>query len=157
MSPVGLALLFDRAGGSLTKDMRDVIVEMETNSLYGDKLIAEVREIWDTWDAREAEEEQGDDMLRYDSFYNGFMAPYFGCYRCSDTKRALQAIDMDADNAVDWSEFLVYLKWALRQYPEIKDTAELLDITFRKGLIPAMQDEVLKQNKKDQEESGKTN
>ena len=53
---------------------------------------------------------------------------------------------MDADNVVDWNEFLVYLKWAMRQYPEIKDNAELLDITFRKGLIPAMQDEVLKQN-----------
>ena len=82
------------------------------------------------------------------------MAPYFGCYRCSDTKRALKAIDMDADNVVDWNEFLVYLKWAMRQYPKIKDTDELLDVAFRKGLIPAMQDEVLKQNKKKKKKAG---
>ena len=88
MSPAGLALLFDRAGGSLNETMRDVIVTMESNSPHADRLISEVRVIWDTWDAQEEEEYQDDDMLKYDSFYNGFMAPYFGCYRCSDTKKA---------------------------------------------------------------------
>ena len=37
---------------------------------------------------------------------------------------------MEADNRVDWNEFMVYLKWALCQYPMIKDTDELIDITF---------------------------
>ena len=55
---------------------------------------------------------------------------------------------MDNNEQVDWSEFLVYLKWALHQYPEIKDTQELLDIAFRKGLIPAMHDEVVKEKKR---------
>ena len=52
---------------------------------------------------------------------------------------------MDADGTVDWNEFAVYLKWALRQYPETKTAEELLSVAFRKGLVPAMQDEVLKQ------------
>ena len=142
-SPAGLAVLFDRAGGNQTEAMADAISKMKLNSVHAEKLIAEVREIWDTWDAREAEEFRGDDMLRYDSFYNGFMAPYFGCYRCWDTKKALSAIDMDADNSVDWKEFKVFLTWALHQYPDIKDTEELLDKTFRKGIIPAMHDEVV--------------
>ena len=34
--------------------------------------------MWDTWDVRD--KVQGDDMLEYDSFYNGFMAPYFSYY-----------------------------------------------------------------------------
>ena len=143
MSLVGLAILFDRSGGSLTEKMRDAIGKMELNQPLATRLIDDVREIWDTWDLKD--KAQGDEMLEYDSFYNGFMAPYFSCYRCSDTKKALQAIDMDADGQVDWSEFLVYLKWALNEYPNVMNTQELLDITFRKGLIPAMRDELVAQ------------
>ena len=40
---------------------------------------------------------------------------------------------------IDWKEFKLYLTWAGRQYPDIKTMDELLDIAFRKGLIPAMQ------------------
>ena len=81
-------------------------------------------------------------MLAFDSFYNGFMAPYFSCYRCSDTIEGLRALDMDADGQVDWTEFKLYLQWALRQYPDdINNVEDLIDIAFRKGLIPAMEDE----------------
>ena len=145
MSKAGLAVLFDRAGGSMTVAMRDEVAAVELKRPHAENLIAEIREQWDIWDTKD--KVQGDDMLEYDSFYNGFMAPYFSCYRCSDTKRALQALDMDADGQVDWNEFLVYLKWAIRQYPDVRDTEELLDVTFRKGLIPAMRDELIKKEK----------
>ena len=143
MSEMGLALLFDRAGGSLTQAMRDVIEKVGVEAAHHQSLLGQVREIWDTWDLREAAELQGDDCLEFDSFYNGFMAPYFGCFRCDDTRRGLCAIDMDSDGRVDWSEFSLYLKWALRQYPNIHDVDQLLSITFRKGIIPAMHDELL--------------
>ena len=146
MSKAGLAILFDRAGGSLTQQMRDEVAAVELKSSHAQNLIQEVREMWDTWDVRD--KVQGDDMLEYDSFYNGFMAPYFSCYRCNDSKKAIQALDMDADGQIDWNEFLVYLKWAMRQYPNIENSQDLLDITFRKGLIPAMRDEMIKQQKK---------
>ena len=142
MSSVGIALLFDRAGGKLTAEMSDAIEKMELNAKHAEKLISEVRVIWDTWDLQD--EVQGDDALQFDSFYNGFMSPYFGCFRCEDTRKGLQAIDMDKDNLVDWKEFLVYLKWALHEYPEIKDVDELLAVTFRNGIIPAMRDENIK-------------
>ena len=72
------------------------------------------------------------------------MAPYFGCFSCTDTKKGLKAIDMDKNGQVDWKEFMVYVKWALHEYPdEIKNVDDLLGVTFRKGLIPAMQDEIL--------------
>ena len=72
------------------------------------------------------------------------MAPYFGCFSCEDTRKGLKAIDMDTSGQVDWREFMVYVKWALREYPdEIKNVDDLLAVTFRKGLIPAMQDEIL--------------
>ena len=146
MSKAGLAILFDRAGGSLTEQMRDEVAAVELRSSHAQNLIQEVREMWDTWDVRD--KVQGDDMLEYDSFYNGFMAPYFSCYRCNDSKKAIQALDMDSDGQIDWNEFLVYLKWAMRQYPNIENSQDLLDITFRKGLIPAMRDEMIKQQKK---------
>ena len=148
MSKAGLAILFDRSGGSLTEKMRDEVASADLKSPHAQNLIKEVREMWDTWDVRD--KVQGDDMLEYDSFYNGFMAPYFSCYRCNDSKRAIQALDMDSDGYIDWNEFLVYLKWAMRQYPNIEDSQELLDITFRKGLIPAMRDEMIKQEKRSQ-------
>ena len=142
MSKVGLAILFDRAGGKLTEKMADSISATQVQNPHHERLIAEVRELWDEWDLMD--KVQGDERLQFDSFYHGFMAPYFGCYRCHTTKQALQALDMDADGYVDWKEFLVYIKWALHEYPDIETADELLDIAFQKGLIPAMRDEQIK-------------
>ena len=142
MSKVGLAVLFDRSGGKLTEEMAKAIEDEKPATIHGQNLIAEIRKLWDVWDLRDGVK---DDQLEFDAFYNGFMAPYFGCYRCDTTTRALKAIDMDQDGMVDWNEFSLYLKWAIREYPTIKDAEELLSVAFRKGLIPAMQDEVLKQ------------
>ena len=141
MSAVGIALLFDRAGGKLTVKMAEVIEESKVKSVHAQHLIEEVRSIWDKWDIQE--DKVVDDFLKFHSFYNGFMAPYFGCFACNDTRKALQAINMDKDGYIDWNEFLVYLKWAMRQYPNIKDADELLSVAFRKGIIPAMHDELL--------------
>lgn len=138
-SKMGIAVLYDRAGGKLTTEMAEEISSVELKLQNNIKLLDEVREIWDTWDNRETD--RGDDRLQYDSFYNGFMSPYFACYRCDDTRAGLKAIDMDNDGYVDWNEFCVYLKWALRQYPQMEDVDDLLSTTFRKGIIPAMQSE----------------
>ena len=124
MSKMGLAVLFDRAGGSLNESMRDVIDKVQFKSLHHGQLLSEVRKIWDTWDLQESVELQGDDCLEFDSFYNGFMALYFGCFRCDDTRKGLLAIDMDNDGRVDWNEFTLYLKWALHEYPNIEDVDE---------------------------------
>ena len=104
-------------------------------------LIAEIRQRWDEWDLRDG---QKDDALDFNSFYNGFMASHFGCYRCDETKKALQAIDMDQDNTVDWNEFAVYLKWAGHEYPQTQTAEQLLNIAFREGLIPSMQEALVK-------------
>ena len=142
MSHVGLALLFDRAGGKLTAEMRDVIEKAEVSREAHKALLAEVKATWDEWDLRE--EVQGDEALEFFSFYNAFMSPYFGCYECDIAKKALQAIDMDTNGTIDWSEFCVYLKWALNEYPEIATVKDLLNTAFTKGIIPAMYDELIK-------------
>jgi len=41
----------------------------------------------------------GDNQLTFDHFYIGFMAPYFGCYRCADSQLGLKALDMDNSGA----------------------------------------------------------
>ena len=143
-SEAGIAILFDRSGGKLTPKMGEVIAATELKAVHHDNLIAEIRKEWDEWDNREEGEGKGDGQLQFDSFYHGFMAPYFGCYRCSRTKKGLMALDMDNDGFIDWYEFLVYIKWALRQYPDTEDPDVLLSIVFEKGLIPAMRDEKIK-------------
>ena len=136
MSAVGLAVLFVRAGGFLTVAILDVIDKVELLGPRAKNLIAQIKEQWDICDL--TEEVKGNDQLEYDSFYNGFMAPYFPCYKYLDTMKTLLALDINADGQVGWGEFIVYLKWALYQYPNIQDTNELLDVAFRKGIIPAM-------------------
>ncbi|KAH3736244.1 hypothetical protein DPMN_042807 [Dreissena polymorpha] len=71
-------------------------------------------------------------MLQYDSFYNGFLAPYFSCYRCFDTKQALQALDMDAAD-MSTGGVLGVPEMGLPPVPDVKDANELLDVAFRKG------------------------
>jgi len=135
-SAAGLALLFDRSGGKLTEKMADAIAKVEVKASYHKQLIAEIREEWDRWDKRD--KEQNDGRLQFDNFYHGFMQPYFGCYRCVTTKKAIRALDMDKDNYVDWKEFLVYIKWALNQYPNVENAEALMSIVFEKGLMPAI-------------------
>jgi len=142
MSHFGIAVLFDRAGGKLTKEMLAVLDKVKSQGAHAERLVAEVRRRWDEWDLRE--ESSKDEMLQFDTFYNAFMAPYFSCYRCNDTRRGLQAMDIDADGQIDWNEFRVYLEWALHQYPDMRDADELLEVAFVKGLVPAMRDERLR-------------
>ncbi|XP_071955862.1 uncharacterized protein [Antedon mediterranea] len=141
-SKVGLAMLFDQAGGKLTKEMADVIAEGTKNSSFINTLIDEIKESWDEWDGRGGS--RVDNQLTFDHFYNGFMAPYFGCYRCEDSQQGLKAMDMDQDGMIDWFEFRHFLIWAGRQHPKVESSQELLDIAFRDGLIPAMNDEMNK-------------
>lgn len=140
-SAVGLAMLLDQAGGKLTPDMAESINKSTDNEPHILSLIGEVKESWDLWDGRDG---HVDDQLSFDHFYVGFMSPYFGCYRCSDTQMGLKAIDMDEDGMVDWAEFKFYLVWAGRQYPGVTSSQELLNNAFRFGLIPAMLDECSK-------------
>ena len=78
MSKVGLALLYERAGGSLTGKMAKSVEESKVTNPHHQVLMDEVRAMWDEWDLRDGKK---DDMLEFDAFYNGFLAPYFGCYR----------------------------------------------------------------------------
>ena len=96
-SPCGIAILFDRAGGKLTEAMADVIAKIKLEEVHHDNLIYEIKKTWSDYDNDESGKERGDDRLRFDSFYHGFMQPYFGCYRCSRTKKAMNAIDMDKE------------------------------------------------------------
>jgi len=146
-SVVGLAMLFDQAGGNMTEDMATKVAEGTRNSKYIESLIEEIKKEWDQWDNSDG---RRDNKLSFNDFYNGFMAPYFGCYRCEDSQLGLKTLDLDDDGGVDWSEFKYFLVWAGREYPRVESAQELLDIAFRVGLIPAMKDEAdnLKKEKK---------
>lgn len=138
-SEVGLAMLFNQAGGDPTNKMLEIIDKDVQNTAYINGLIDEIYEDWKFWDMRDGVD---DDQITFDNFYKGFMAPYFGCYRCEDSQVALRCMDVDCDGMVDWKEFKVFLIWAGRQYPNVKNKQELLDKAFRNGLIPDMKMEL---------------
>ena len=146
MSKVGIAVLFQRGGGDITNEMVEMIAAVKVKSYKHQELIAEIRDLWDKFDLAEKGVDKEDGRLHFDSFYHGFMAPYFGCYRCTTTKEALQALDMHTDGHIEWNEFLVYLKWAINEYPQIDTADVLLDTAFQKGLIPAMRHEQMNRN-----------
>merc|ERR1712243_267238 len=116
-SMVGLAMLFQQTGGQLTEQMANLIEEDKSRTVHVDEHIKKIKVRWDVWDISN---DVQDDQITFDAFYNGFMAPYFGCYRCEDTQKGLSAIDVDKDGMVDWKEFVLYLKWAGRQFPECR-------------------------------------
>ena len=67
------------------------------------------------------------------------MAPYFGCYRCSDTKTAFKTLDMDKDGLADWEEFKLFLLYALEEHSDkIAVLEDLINITFTKCILPLM-------------------
>ena len=80
-------------------------------SLHVKGMIDEIRVMWDDWDLRDGTK---DGKLKFDNFYDGFMKPYFGCYRCEDTRQALEVIDVvdPEEDMVSWDEFSLFLKWA---------------------------------------------
>ena len=121
--------------------MGEIIANVEVKSLHHKRLISEVCEEWGKWDKQD--DEQNDEQLQFDNFYHGFMQPYFGYYRCVTTKKGSKALDMDENGYIDWKELLVYIKWALREYPNVEDAESLLKI---KGVMPVMRDEVVRHN-----------
>ena len=135
-SKVGLALLFELSGGTLTPHMAELVSsDKMTHSRRIQSLIKDIKHEWDSWDSHEGGNPH---LLLFDNFYIGFMAPYFSCYQGEDIKRGLEALDIEKEGFVDWHEFKQYLVWAGREYPDVESVNELKDIAFRRGLIPAM-------------------
>ena len=141
MSPVGLALLFDRSGGHLNKKMRDVINKWEVNTPQWKLLSSQLRVIWEALLSESNEADQEDDAVGFETFFKRFLAPYYRSLDCEDARRSLKALDMDKDGKVEWLEFMVYVKWAIEEYPNISNVDELLSVTFKQGLFSAMIDE----------------
>merc|ERR1719233_236175 len=141
-SRVGLAMLFDQSGGMMTEEMAAIVHQNTECSRVINQLIDEVKVMWDECDPQKTA------LLSFRDFYDRFMGRYFGCYTCEDSQMALKAIDMDADEGVDWWEFRHYLLWAGREYPFVKDVEELMDITFTQGIMPAMMDTIDEENAK---------
>ena len=93
MRKVGIALLFDRAGGKINEEIRETIEKVKVGDLHMQALINDVRLMWNEWDHRD--QVANDDCLQLENFYNRFMAPYFSCFKCKDARKGLKAIDMD--------------------------------------------------------------
>lgn len=136
MSETGIALLFNRAGGKLTKSMRKVIEKSQLNGAQADSLVDEVKRIWIEWGSEEITPQK--QQLSFNSFFYGMMEPYFDGFDRDEAQTALKALDLNLKGFIGWDDFSVYLKWATRQYPELTSVDDLLSITFRKGLIPVM-------------------
>ena len=73
-----------RSTFSLRKSITIFFFQDKCESAQIDVLIEKIKERWDVWDVSDGVQ---DSEITFDAFYNGFMAPYFGCYRCEDTQQ----------------------------------------------------------------------
>ena len=145
MSKHGLSILFRRSGGSLTQTMRVTLVDDVQRTPHSRRLLKDIRTLWDSCFSRCHYSNNA--FLPYDVFYVNFMQPYFAYYRSVDTRSALNALDFDSDGNINWEDFLVYLTWALREYPDTGSVHDVIDIVFRKGLTPIKRAELLKRER----------
>ena len=83
-----------------------------------------------------------DDALEFETFYQKFLKPYYQNIKCEDARKALKALDMDKDGKVEWSECMVYVKWAIYEYPDISDLDELLS-AFTDQLMHSMKKQMI--------------
>ena len=142
-SPVGLALLFARSGGHLNARMRDVISRWKINTPQAKLMSGQLSEYWNQLNRNDNTCDIEDSSLEFETFFSGFMKPFFRSLSCDESRKALKAIDMDNDGKIAWKEFMVYVKWTLNQYPDITQKDELLSVAFNQGVMPAMVDELL--------------
>ena len=140
MSRYGIIMLFVRSGGIPSEDMLAEMEEVKVKKASHGKIIQEIRDHWDSWNSEDRAADVTGDAMPFDLFYHSFMAPYFGCYRCVDSKSALMAMDMNSDGDVDWHEFLYFIKWALNAYPDIAGVDDTLTVVFEKGIMPLVRD-----------------
>ena len=141
MTGPGIALLFDRSGGKMTPKMVNAMAEVEVERNHHKVIIGEIRKKWDSWNLK------GDthtDSLDYGSFFHGFFAPYSPTGSCECTKVALRAINFYDNGRVHWKEFMVYISWALNQYPRAGSANEVMAIALEEGLVPVMREEKIK-------------
>ena len=63
---VGLAMLFDQAGGKMTHTMAEAVEKNQVTQPYVDHFIGEVKTEWDLWDSRDGEV---DNHITFNNFY----------------------------------------------------------------------------------------
>jgi hypothetical protein len=131
-SIVGLASLYERSGGKLTRAMRKAIAadtEMEE-----DPLVVKLHNYCLEWrSCRRANEKQ----ITYIQFYDGFLAKYVGCFSCPLTRNAFEILDLDNNGFISWEELVFRAKWCIKEFPGLcTDIESSIRVLFEKYLIP---------------------
>ena len=138
-SAYGIAVLFARSGGKINAEMKGIIAALEVTDRRHAAIITEVQHLWDQWDA--FENSKTIEALASNSFSNVLSAEHCQCCRHQDTQVAGKVLAMIRDSDMDWTEFLIYIKWALHEYHDTVTAAEAMRIALEKGIIPSMQKE----------------
>ena len=137
MTECAISVLFIRSGGKLNAAMKDVLGRVEVTVRHHRTIISDVKFLWDQW--AETESSKGHECLRSICLSNLPNAHHFECLRCQDTEQICKVLNAVHDSGMDWEEYLVYIKWALIEYPETETAAEAMSIALEKGIIPALQ------------------
>ena len=143
MDTYSLCQLFDRSGGHPNEEMLDRVQADTTTTGAETALLNQVRAIWEMGKQHTANDSSGEDRMSFESFHQLFMITISGFPQFSSpgVMKCMNALDMDGDRHVDWKEFKVFLVWTIKQFPDVSDVFELLQLTFWAGIIPAGQDE----------------
>lgn len=130
-SSTGIAMLYQRATGTITETMTEVILTEKAHCPHQQRLLDESKKIFE-----ELSDNPESNKVDFAGFYAGYAQAYFGCFTCDVTRSVLDVIDADDDGTIEWDEWRFWLLWALRQYPAITNIDELHEHVFRHGLLP---------------------
>lgn len=132
-SPMGISLLWRNATGSFHPKMVEYEndLEMEKLQVRTEHFLQEAKDCYFN------NMEEGRDHMDYNHFYHAYLQQYFGCFACPTTRFVLDAIDLNEDGELPWTEWRFWCLWALRQYPnEIANLDDLHSVVLRNAILP---------------------
>ena len=103
-SPVGLAILWDSVFGSFTPEMRKIVDGQDKHLEEQETLLLKAETVFRYY-LHEDEEDSKGLALEFSSFHSAYPQPCIGCFACSRTRFAIDAIDLDKDGSVQWEEW----------------------------------------------------
>ena len=129
-SPTGIALLYYSTTDSMTERMKEVVSKIAGKEERHKAQLKEAKECFLDYAG------EGEESMSYQSFYEAYLQPFFGCFTCPRTRFVLDAINLNDDQRLDWKEWNFWCTLALQHHAEeIFNLDDLHNFVLRNAIL----------------------